>query len=372
MAPSSLRLFFALFVALHPMLAQDAASGSSIAITPNPPLPNAAVGTRYTVKFAAAGGSAPYTWSLEFGTLPAGLDLNGATGVIDGTPTSPGVSVFGLQATDVLSVAGSVIYTITVKPPAISTPSPLPAGPVRVSYTADLSATGGSPPYTWSAGPGLPAGIALDKTTGVLTGTPTTPGTSFAVHATELPGSRFTVQLDGGAANKPAPPWISVAPRTGATAARISVSIDSSSLRANDYSARVLVISADGSQTIVLPVTLSVDNRPPDLEVIPAYLRLTAPGQPKQPLETTLLIHNSGGGGVIDFKASVPDSTPWLTVEPASGSTSQNSHTVLRVIADPLRLRRDAYRGVIQITSNAGTSTCRSRFSSPRSARLSA
>ena len=162
------------------------------------------------------------------------------------------------------------------------------------------------------------------------------------------------VKLDGGNPNMPAPAWISVKPRAAITPARISVAVDSLALRAGKYSARVLVVSSDGSQTIGLPVTLTVDNSPPDLDVIPDYLRLTAPGQPTGPLESRLMIHNSGGGGPIHFQASVADSNPWLSVDPPSGTTSPGSHTVLRVTANPLALRRDAYRGVVQITSDAG------------------
>ncbi|HUA95372.1 MAG TPA: putative Ig domain-containing protein [Acidimicrobiales bacterium] len=53
----------------------------------------------------------------------------------------------------------------------------LPAATVTVPYAATLTATGGETPYTWSA-TGLPAWASLDPSTGVITGTPTTQGTS--------------------------------------------------------------------------------------------------------------------------------------------------------------------------------------------------
>jgi hypothetical protein len=74
---------------------------------------------------------------------------------------------------------------------AVTTTS-LPNGSVwskaqKVVYSTTLSATGGNPPYKWSMAPGsnpLPPGLKLVKSTGVITGKATTPGTYF-----------FTVQV---------------------------------------------------------------------------------------------------------------------------------------------------------------------------------
>src|SRR5690606_35064137 len=56
------------------------------------------------------------------------------------------------------------------EPLAITT-SALPDGQVGVTYTATLTATGGTPPYSWSA-TGLPAALDIDPTSGQVTGTP--------------------------------------------------------------------------------------------------------------------------------------------------------------------------------------------------------
>lgn len=48
---------------------------------------------------------------------------------------------------------------------------------VGTAVTLNNSATGGTPPYTWSAS-GLPAGLSINSSTGQVTGTPTTAGTS--------------------------------------------------------------------------------------------------------------------------------------------------------------------------------------------------
>jgi formylglycine-generating enzyme required for sulfatase activity len=59
-------------------------------------LPDGTVGTPYTQTLAATG-TAPFTWSLDSGTLPTGLTL-GATGTITGTPTAAGTSNFTVKA----------------------------------------------------------------------------------------------------------------------------------------------------------------------------------------------------------------------------------------------------------------------------------
>ncbi|MGH9563671.1 MAG: Ig domain-containing protein, partial [Terracidiphilus sp.] len=49
--------------------------------------PNGNIGTAYSATASASGGTPPYAWTLN-GSLPSGLALNPATGVISGTPTS--------------------------------------------------------------------------------------------------------------------------------------------------------------------------------------------------------------------------------------------------------------------------------------------
>src|SRR5215207_10106407 len=61
-------------------------------------------------------------------------------------------------------------------PLAILTPSPLPDGTINSPYNHTLTASGGTPPYTWTlanGSPQLPAGLTLNASAGTITGTPT-------------------------------------------------------------------------------------------------------------------------------------------------------------------------------------------------------
>ncbi len=83
--------------------------------TPGP----AGVGLAYAFTPTVSGGTAPYAFSLQSGTLPTGLSLNGATGEIAGTPTEDG-SFPGLviRVTDSNSAIADLPITIEVAPAA--------------------------------------------------------------------------------------------------------------------------------------------------------------------------------------------------------------------------------------------------------------
>jgi arabinan endo-1,5-alpha-L-arabinosidase len=85
----------------------------------------------------------------------------------------------------------------TSTPLAITTTS-LAGGSVTVSYSAALTATGGTGTgYQWSApGGGVPASLSL-ASSGVLSGTPTTPGDfTFTVEVTDSSGAPATANLN--------------------------------------------------------------------------------------------------------------------------------------------------------------------------------
>ena len=88
---------------------------SSLLITTSS-LPPGTVNTPYSATLTAAGGLPPYTWSVTSGSLPAGLSLDANSGVISGTPTTPGRSSFTVQVSDSQSppATASAPLSITV------------------------------------------------------------------------------------------------------------------------------------------------------------------------------------------------------------------------------------------------------------------
>ena len=159
------------------------AAGVTVTITS---LPNGEVGAPYTALLAASGGSPPYSnWTVSAGLLPNGLTLNSSTGAIGGTPAGSGTSSFSVTVRDSAGVASpSQPFSIMIAPGATVTTTSLPNGVVGALYSAPLSAGGGSPPYSnWTVSTGaLPGGMALNSTSGVISGTPTASGTfSFSV-----------------------------------------------------------------------------------------------------------------------------------------------------------------------------------------------
>jgi hypothetical protein len=132
------------------------------------------VNISYLATLAATGGLPPYTWSVATGTLPAGLTL-ASDGILSGAPTTAGQNSFSLKVTDSETApetaTGAFTLQVSVAPLKV-TSSSLPSGFVGSPYVAQLAASGGLPPYTWSVSAGtLPAGILLSAT-GLFSGTP--------------------------------------------------------------------------------------------------------------------------------------------------------------------------------------------------------
>jgi Putative Ig domain len=78
-------------------------------------LPNAKRNVSYSQTVQATGGVTPYAWSLASGALPAGLTLNGSTGIISGTPTRKGTFNFVVRVRDSQTVPAEDTQSLSIR-----------------------------------------------------------------------------------------------------------------------------------------------------------------------------------------------------------------------------------------------------------------
>ncbi len=183
-------------------------AGGVLAIGPAA-LPNGTNGAPYSQSVVATGGTGTgYVYTLDSGSLPSGLTLDSASGVISGTPSAAGTYSFTVKAVDSAGNYQTKTYTVTIDPGAVLAigPSALPNGTNGTAYNQMVAATGGTGTgYVYSLDSGsLPAGLTLNGASGAIAGTPTTPGTyTFAVKAVDSAGNYkvkpYTVTINPGA-----------------------------------------------------------------------------------------------------------------------------------------------------------------------------
>jgi YVTN family beta-propeller protein len=129
---------------------------SSPALTLSCPTGTAQVSVAYSSVLTAAGGIAPYTFSITSGALPPGLSLNSSTGAITGTPTTQGTYNFTAQVVDSKDNTASASCNILVTSPGtnptttslVLTPSSIPVGsigPIVMTATVTPVSGGGTP-----------------------------------------------------------------------------------------------------------------------------------------------------------------------------------------------------------------------------------
>ena len=171
------------------VVAQDVAS-TFTADTPPP----AIVGNPFSYHFQAIG-TEPITFSAT--GLPAWAQLDASTGILSGTPTAPGTFDFTVTASNgtLPNATASVSLVAQDVAPTFTADTPPPAivgNPFSYQFQAS-----GTEPITFSA-TGLPPWAQLDPSTGILSGTPTAPGTfDFTVTASNgiLPNATASVSL---------------------------------------------------------------------------------------------------------------------------------------------------------------------------------
>ena len=149
-------------------------------------LPDGNVGREYSQWLEYTGYSSGWeNWQVVSGNLPNGLQMSGAN--IGGTPTKAGTYTFTLKLT---TAAGTTQKKFTLKignaliAPVFTDHSSaysLPYAVINKNYSYDINLLLAnrdtcSRPLSWKNNHSLPTGLALDTSTGVLSGTPSDPG----------------------------------------------------------------------------------------------------------------------------------------------------------------------------------------------------
>jgi poly(3-hydroxybutyrate) depolymerase len=171
------------------------AAGAPIIITN---VARARVLTNQTATFSVTAWSpTPMSYQWQKGTLTSNMaNIPGATGVTYTTPVTTLADHLTLLRCVVSNSAGNatsasemLFVTTAVKAPTDITSAITASAQVGAAFRYTIVSSGGTTPITFSASP-LPAGLSLDAATGVISGTPTTVGTTkIALSAANSAGS---------------------------------------------------------------------------------------------------------------------------------------------------------------------------------------
>ena len=338
-------------------------------------LASASLGSPYTISLndllAPNFGTAPFTWTLFSGSLPTGLVITPGGGTVSdaitGTPGgAAGTFNFTLLVTDANNSQALVPVNIIENDIGVTpVQGPLPPGVVGTPYSQQLTASGGTPPYTYAASwfSDLAGGLNISST-GLISGTPTvygqflvwvdikdSTGTLFrarypltvsatgtvipsfnitpksvnvpyvtgdpnpapiplSIGATRVSTLSYSVVASGGS-------WLSISPGSGVTPSNPVITINPSGLAPNTYNGAITVTSAAASNSpFVIPVTLTIS-----APVVCSY-SVAPPSGSLQSAATSSSFAVQTNDPSCQWTATT--TTPWITLNNTSGTGNSN------------------------------------------------
>lgn len=173
-------------------------NGKPGVITPSV-MPELTAGVQSVVRFTTDGNPAGVI-TLVSGSVPSGMVYS--SGSVLGTPTTPGPFSFTLRSTNAFGIK-DVVYSGSVLEKSPTSISPDSIGSLYTnSATAITFSSNGIPSANFTVSSGsLPDGLALNSSTGALTGTATTAGAyAFTLRMTNARGS-FEKSYSGSVTN---------------------------------------------------------------------------------------------------------------------------------------------------------------------------
>ncbi|MBR0249260.1 MAG: putative Ig domain-containing protein, partial [Synergistaceae bacterium] len=183
-------------------------SRDAFTITPSSSTVTVNVGSPVSVSFTVSGTSGTLTWSAS--GLPTGVTIDSSTGRISGAPIAAGTSNVTVTARNTAGRTATATITIVAGPvpPTQFTITPSDSAvTVRVGSAVSVSFTvaGTSETLAWSA-TGLPAGVSINPSTGVISGTPTTAGSYTATVTAKGSANEATATVSFTVEDVPVPP----------------------------------------------------------------------------------------------------------------------------------------------------------------------
>lgn len=154
---------------------QGGGSQNTVTVT-SPGTQNSTAGQTASLQIVASDSNPAIALAYTATNLPTGLTVNASTGLISGTFTASGTFAVTVTATDTTSATGSASFTWVVNPSTFPTVTITNPGPqvstVNVAVSLQIIATDSAGNAITYTATGLPAGLSINASTGLISGTP--------------------------------------------------------------------------------------------------------------------------------------------------------------------------------------------------------